>query len=207
MSLASTAVDPARIENLARSFGEEVNQEAVAGLVRFAALFLKWNTRINLGGVRVADELVDRHLSDAFAAVRFVASASRVTDVGSGGGLPAIPMALLRTEAEFDLFEPTAKKVAFLRTCVRELGIGARVRIHPSRLEAPCPPEFSGRFDVACSRATFAVADWLEVGRTLIHADGQVLVFGTGKDVPGLPTPAQEFVYAADRRLLIFSAL
>lgn len=193
-----------RIKELARSLGEELSTEAAAALVQFGALFLKWNARINMGGAIDSEQLVNRHYADAFAAARFIAPGTEVVDIGSGGGLPIIPMALVRTASQFDLFEPTGKKVAFLRTSVRELGLGDRVRIHEARMEGLGQSEFDHRFDVACSRATFRVAEWLEIGRTLIRSGGQVLVFGTGEEDLGLPPPSQERVYAPDRRILVF---
>jgi len=207
VSLRTTgAPDPLRLKEVARLFGAAVDEDEVEALVRFGALFLQWNARINLSGVRTADELVERHFADAFAAARFVVTGSRVVDVGSGGGLPIIPMALLRVTCEFDLFEPRAKKVAFLRTSVRVLGISDRVRIHPCRLDARSVPEFSGKFDLACSRATLPVAEWLALGQTLVRPGGRILVFATEAGSRDLPTPGDSVSYSADRRLLVFTS-
>ena len=80
--------------------------------------------------------LVGEHFPDAFALARKLEQPARVIDVGSGGGLPAIPLALLRPRLAITLVEPIAKKAAFLRTAIRELGLGDRVSVHVGRGEA-----------------------------------------------------------------------
>src|SRR6185295_9811748 len=104
---------------------------------------------INLTGARTLDELAADHLPDAFALAEAVPPGAALVDVGSGGGLPALPFAVLRPDVRLTLVEPRAKRVAFLRTAVRELGLaGELVAGHAADLPA-------GAFDVAASRATF----------------------------------------------------
>src|SRR4051812_21290952 len=94
-----------------------------AALIRYCELLLTWNAHINLTGARTLDALLDMHLPDAFALAGALEGRARVVDVGSGGGLPGIPLAVLRPGLELVLVEPTAKKVAFLRTAIRDLGL------------------------------------------------------------------------------------
>jgi len=171
-------------EDQARQLGVTVSSAQAGTLDAFWSLLLSWNARINLTGARTRAELLGEHFPDALAMARLVPPNARVLDVGSGGGLPALPFAVLRPDSVVTLVEPRAKRVAFLRTAIRTLGLASAVL--PERIEAVETPTV----DVAASRATFAPAEWLARARglapsTLVFAarrsevgevDGQALV-------------------------------
>lgn len=195
---------PRQVEDAIEPLGVQLSGETVAALVSFGNLFLHWNTRINLGGRIGPADLAERHYTDAVVASRFVGDTASVVDVGSGGGLPILPLALLRPRARFELHEPVGKKVTFLRTAIRELGLGSRVSVVPDRIELTRAPTGGGTFDVATSRATFAPVDWLPLGRILVRPGGRVLVYATGVAPEGCPAADREFQYARDRKLLVY---
>lgn len=205
-------VDAERIRAVAAAAGMALAPAAVEQVARFGALFLTWNARINLGGAISSVELVARHFLDSFAASGFVPDGCRVADVGSGGGLPAIPLAIVRPDLRLELFEPTGKKVAFLRTAARELSLGERLRIHPRRVDLSGPVAAGGAtggFDVAMSRATLAPSDWLPLGRTLVRPGGRVIVFATSRVVPeegGAEAPEAQAGYAPGRWLHVYGS-
>jgi 16S rRNA (guanine527-N7)-methyltransferase len=143
-------------------------------LEAFADLLLAWNARINLTGARTKGDLVTDHFSDAFALAVLMTGPAHILDVGSGGGLPALPLALLRPALAIDLCEPIAKKGAFLRTAIRELGLTARVQLRAVRAEALLPAQ-AARFDAAISRATLPPAEWLALGERFVRPGGRVL--------------------------------
>jgi 16S rRNA (guanine527-N7)-methyltransferase len=113
--------------------------EVRADLESFAALLLKWNAVQNLVSRETEKDLWQRHIVDSLQILPLIGhNAERhlnALDVGSGGGLPALPLAiaLKGSGARFTLVEPIAKKVAFLRTVIRELGLPAKV--HAGRIE------------------------------------------------------------------------
>ncbi|HEX5270019.1 MAG TPA: RsmG family class I SAM-dependent methyltransferase [Gemmataceae bacterium] len=166
-------------------------------LVEYAELLIHWNRRINLTGARATAAVVSEHYPDAFALASRLAAPARLVDVGSGGGLPVLPLALLRPELNVLLCEPIAKKAAFLRTAIRDLGLSDRVSLKVGRGE-DLP---TGGFEVAVSRATLEPQAWLALGRRLVHPGGRVLIL----TVPGSPlAPAGATrLYAGGRRLLI----
>ena len=83
-----------------------------------------------------------------------------------------MPLAVLRPDLSVNLVEPRSRRVAFLRTAIRELGV--RATVVAGRME-----DLPGRFEAACSRATFPPQEWLVRGRGLVHPGGQVLVLHT----------------------------
>ena len=156
-------------------------------LVAYGRLLVDWNQRINLTGAKSLADLIDDHFADSFAVASTLAGSPAVLDIGSGGGLPAIPAALLKPEASFTLVEPIRKKVAFLRTAIRVLDLGQRLRVVPTRLEDGAGAFLGQAFDVAVSRATFEPPAWLSRAVSLVRVGGKILALTSGGAVP---TPA-----------------
>jgi 16S rRNA (guanine527-N7)-methyltransferase len=138
----------------------------------FCHLLVQWNAGVNLTGARSVAEVVGEHVVDSFAMARLVPPGSSVVDVGAGGGLPGLPFAIMRPDARITVVEPRAKRVAFLRTAVRELPLTS-AEVVRERAAGLHP----GAFDVAASRATFPPAEWLSLGLGLVRPEGLVLVF------------------------------
>ena len=190
------------LEGWAERFRVELSPGAREGLLAYGRLLLSWGDRINLTAAKSREALIDEHLPDSFAIAaglnRRGAAACEIVDVGSGGGLPAIPLALLRND-RFTLIEATGKKVAFLRTAVREMGLTDRVRVEHRRMGHP--GEETGAFDVATSRAMLAPREWMALARHLVRVGGTVFCLGTAE----LATPVEglrlvdQLSYRADR--------
>lgn len=106
---------------------ERVEGECLARLVAYATLLERWSTRHNLVSYSSRRELVERHLLDALAAVPQLAETGSLLDVGSGAGLPGVPLLIARPEWRGVLLEPRQKRWAFLRLVVRELGLSGIV--------------------------------------------------------------------------------
>jgi 16S rRNA (guanine527-N7)-methyltransferase len=185
------------LQALGRRWGVPCEPVQTEALVRFAALLLQWNQKINLTGAKSIGALAADHFPDAFALARRLGEPARLVDVGSGGGLPALPLALLRPGLVVRLCEPIAKKGAFLRTAIRELGLGDRASLDSRRGEELA--QAGERFDVAISRATFEPAAWLALGRQLVQPGGRVFVL----TVPGVELGGARELYAEGRRALI----
>lgn len=135
-------------------------------LESFSALLKKWNAVQNLVSRETETALWLRHVLDSLQILSLLRSNDqRFLDVGSGGGLPALPLAIALKggPARFTLVEPIGKKVAFLRQVIRELGLAADV--HAGRTDSFDSRETLATFDVITSRALAALPLLLE----LIH--------------------------------------
>jgi 16S rRNA (guanine527-N7)-methyltransferase len=191
------------VRRLAVEWSFHCDAAQVAALSSYGDSLLRWNARINLTAASSIDVVVREHFPDAFALALKLDGAARVIDVGSGGGLPAIPLAVLRPLLALELVEPIAKKAAFLRTAIRELDLGGRVSVRGGRGEAVAQvvsSDPSAGFDAAISRATLPPPKWLALGRRLVRPGGRVFVLTTPDILPEL---RDRTVYFDGRRVLI----
>ena len=139
-------------------------------LVRFGDELLKWNRAYNLTGAGNWDELQVAHLLDCLA-VRPWLSGERVVDVGTGAGLPGLPLAIAEPEKEFALLDSNAKRTRFVTHCVVELGL-ANVEVVRSRSEDYRPTQ---AFDTVVTRAFATLGEYLSKAGHLCRDGGRVL--------------------------------
>jgi len=137
-------------------------------LLRYLALLAKWNQVYNLTAVRDESRMVSHHLLDSLAVLPHVA-AKRLLDVGSGGGLPGVPLAIALPRTHVALLDSNQKKAAFLRQVAIELGLG-NVEVVAGRAEAHAP---SAPYDVIISRAFADLAEFVAAARHLLAPGGR----------------------------------
>ncbi len=123
----------------------------------YLVLLAKWNRVYNLTAIRDADEMVTHHLLDSLAVLPHLGAVKTLADVGSGGGLPGLTLAICRPDLEVVSIEASQKKAAFQQQAKIELGL-SNVSIHCGRVEA-----FKGVFDAAISRAFAELADFVRL--------------------------------------------
>ena len=163
-----TAQHAAELSQGAEQLGVSLSESQHAQLLAYLALLIKWNKAFNLTAVRNPDEMVSRHLLDSLSVVPHVAAAGdNWLDVGSGGGMPGIPLAILFPERRFTLLDSNGKKTRFLTQVKLELKLANLEVIH-SRVEEFRPPvPFSG----ICSRAFSSLQDFTDWTRHLGNGD------------------------------------
>jgi 16S rRNA (guanine527-N7)-methyltransferase len=153
-----------------------------ARLETYKRELLRWNERINLIGPE-AKANIDDHIAEAVTAAGILKPRGDVLDFGSGGGLPAIPMAIVSPEARFHLVEADRKKWAFLKHIVRECELNAVVygdRL--ARAVTRFPPDL--RFSLVTSRAVGNPEEWLPSLAPRMQPGGRVALFQSSPDVP-----------------------
>lgn len=138
-------------------------------LLDYLALIQKWNKVYNLTAVREAQKMVSHHLLDCLAVVPHVRAHS-IIDVGSGAGLPGIPLALALPQSRVTLLEANHKKATFLKQAVIELGLG-NVEVVCERAETWQPPH---EFEVVISRAFSGLPEFLGAAGRLCAANGTI---------------------------------
>ena len=144
-------------------------------LLDYLALLVKWNSVYNLTSVRDPQQMVTQHLLDAMSSLFAFKGAKKVLDVGTGGGLPGIVIAIWAMEAEPDmqvhLIDTVKKKTAFLTQVKAELGL-EKVTVHSGHVEKLASENM---FDVITSRAFAELIDFVNLSGHLLEQDGNMI--------------------------------
>jgi 16S rRNA (guanine527-N7)-methyltransferase len=151
------------------ALGLTLPQGAEARLVEYLALLQKWNRIYNLTAVREASKMVNQHLLDCLAVVPHTKAAT-VLDVGSGAGLPGIPLALAAPKMHVTLLESNQKKSAFLQQAKLELKLD-NVAVTCERVETWQPGR---KFDMVISRAFSDLAEFIKLAGRHVAPGGAV---------------------------------
>jgi 16S rRNA (guanine527-N7)-methyltransferase len=147
-----------------------VSDQQVANLLTYVARLEKWNQRFNLTAVRTPAEMVGRHLLDSLSIAPYV-QGSRVIDVGTGAGLPGIPLAIMYPDIHFCLLDKNLKKQIFVSQSVKSLSL-KNVSCVSSSVQAYKPSE---KFSTIVTRAFAPVCNMIDLTRHLLENGGQWL--------------------------------
>ena len=139
-------------------------------LLAYLALLVRWNQTYNLTAIRDPREMVAKHLLDSLAMHAYVDTGT-LADLGTGAGLPGIPLAIAKPGLQVTLVESNGKKARFMREAVRQLALG-NAQVVEARIEAFDAP---GRFDAITARALATLPLILELGGHLLKPDGKLL--------------------------------
>jgi 16S rRNA (guanine527-N7)-methyltransferase len=140
-------------------------------LINFLHLLVKWNRAYNLTAVRQPEQMVTRHLLDSLVIGPYI-QGPRILDVGTGAGLPGIPLALAYPNCQFTLLDSNGKKIRFVTQAVAELGL-VNVDVVQSRVEAYQP---ASRFDTVTARAYSSIEELVKQTAHLLADGGQYLI-------------------------------
>ena len=173
MPRAESAPSAAEVGRRLRGAGVALSEPEVDSLAHFLGLLIRWNRVYNLTGIRDPDALVDRHLVESLA-LKPLLRGERIADVGTGAGLPGVPLAITEPERSFTLIESRAKRVRFLRQAIAELELGNAVVAH-GRAEHLRPER---PFATVLARAVAPPAELLAICRNLT-APGSILLLLT----------------------------
>ncbi len=172
----------ADLNNLARTLKEGATAMGLAlsaaqidKLMAYQALLAKWNKVYNLTALRDPAQMVTHHLLDSLSAVSAFAGAQRVLDVGAGGGLPGIVLAIWAAEAQpqmqITLVDTVSKKTAFLNQVKAQLHLGNVTVLHARVEQLPVEQQY----DVITSRAFAELKDFVTWSNHLLQQGGKYI--------------------------------
>jgi 16S rRNA (guanine527-N7)-methyltransferase len=152
--------------------GLALEDRALTRLLDYLALLQRWNATYNLTAVRDPEAMLTQHLADCLAVVPSLQRVSdpggrRLLDVGSGGGLPGVVIAVACPQWQVTCVDTVGKKAAFVRQAATELGLGNLHAVHARVETLRLPP-----FDVVASRAFASLLDFVRLTRPLLAGEG-----------------------------------
>lgn len=173
----------------------ELDDLQIARLLDYLSLLQKWNRVYNLTAVREPADMLTHHLLDSLAVVRpllrqTAGRAGRLLDVGSGGGLPGVVIAIARPELQVDCVDTVAKKAAFIQQVAATLGLANLRGLH-ARVET-----LTGPYDVVASRAFASLADFVVWSGSALGANGFWMALKgkhPAEEIASLPVTANVF--------------
>jgi len=189
---------PARLHRGLADLGLALPDDCVDRLLAYVALLSRWNLAYNLTAVRDPAEMVPRHLLDSLAILPWVRG-PRLLDVGTGPGLPGIPLALADPGLRVTLLDSNGKKVRFCRQAVNELGIGS-VEVVQARVEAYRPDT---EFATITARAVADLPSLVASVRHLLAADTTLLAMKGASPQAEIVVLRGEGFSATSHRLLV----
>ena len=159
------------VEGIAQ-LGLALPAETVERLLAFGELLLKWNKVYNLTAIRSPQEVITHHLLDSLAVLPRLEAVTRLADIGSGGGLPGIVLAIVRPGLIVSSIETVGKKASFQQQAKIELGLGnfSVFNKRVEQVEAEALP--AGAADGVISRAFSSLADFVRLSAHLLAEDG-----------------------------------
>lgn len=140
----------------------------------YVDLLRKWGKRVNLTSVLTDREIIIKHLIDSLTVAEFMPPGSKVLDIGTGAGLPGIPLSIYDPSLRVTLVESVGKKVAFLKHAKRSLGLSG-VDIHHARVE-DLTEGMSRRFDRVTSRAVGSMDTVISLGAPYLDIEGEMVI-------------------------------
>ena len=201
MPLAEASTHDADLAAGIATLGVSLNDAQRAKLAAYLALLAKWNKTYNLTAIREPSRMVTHHLLDALAVVPHLPtiSGTRILDVGSGGGVPGIPLAIARPDAHVSMIDSNHKKAAFLTQAAIELRL-SNVESHAIRVEdyAPAKP-----FDIVISRAFSDLAAFATAAAPHVAPHGRMFAMKGVHPVEELASLPSAFVVLAATALAV----
>lgn len=171
--MSDTAV---RLRDRAARLGIIVPSHAEEPLVTYFDLLFHWNAKINLTALTDTDDAIDRLLLEPLVAALQLPQSSDVMDLGSGGGSPAIPLAIALGARRLVMIESRTRKAAFLREAVRTLELNATVE--SERFQAVADRgEYAGRMGLVSVRAVRVDRETMKAAESFLEPDGRLALF------------------------------
>ncbi len=164
------------MRDLIKNFIPDLTDEACDKFVAYYHLLIDWNQRINLTAITEPEEVVKKHFLDSLAARPFMKSGVHVADIGTGAGFPGIPLLITRPDLKLTLVDSLQKRITFLETVLKELGLSAEC-VHMRAEDFGRLPRFRASFDCTVTRAVSSLPVLIELTVPLLKKGGKSICY------------------------------
>ena len=210
--------------NISKSFGIEINNNQLELFKKYYTILLEWNKKINLIS-RKEENILEKHFLDSILFLPEIenlcrcwsrrpwraspmagpAPTGKVLDIGSGGGFPAIPLAIMKPEWHFTLCESIKKKTEFLTHIVKELNIEKNVKIINARVETLRATSLhKNKYDLITARAIAKLDELIKYSLPILKKGGYLLAY-KAKDIDDEIKDIEKLIDGNNLKLKIFS--
>ena len=159
----------------AKTFGIDLDEEAIESFELYLKELLKWNHKINLTAIRSEKGIVLKHYLDSLSIYPYLPERSFILDIGSGAGFPGIPLKIVQPTIELTLIDSVRKKVDFQRHVIRILDLKGVEAIHGRVQDKGILRDLGGRFDIILSRAFSDLQTLLALSQLFLKRAGKVI--------------------------------
>ncbi len=149
-------------------------------LMEYSRELLLWNEKMSLVSLKSPLDII-KHLIDSLAPARLIKNGQKLLDIGTGAGLPGIPLKITRESLRVTLLDSSRKKTSFLKSVIRKLGLRDISVVNDRAESLTLEKHYRGSFDIVISRAAFKIPYFLTVGEPFL-SDGGILIAMKGKN-------------------------
>lgn len=181
MQIGSTQWCDLIIEGAAH-YGIRVSTFQVSLFAQHASALLEWNRKTNLTAIVEPIQVAVKHYLDAIIAVNYLPAQGAILDLGTGAGFPGIPLKILRPDQPMTLIDGSRKKISFVKSMIRQLGLSQVAAIQARSEELAKRSEFKERFAVVVSRAVAKLDQIVLWSAGLIAPGGHIILYQGPKD-------------------------
>ena len=154
----------------------QADEQALDRFELYQRLLLEWNEKMNLTAITDPVEVARKHFADSLAALPYLQPGAKVIDVGTGAGFPGVPLLILRPELQLTLADSLQKRLTFLDTLLRELGLRAQL-VHGRAEDLGQNRLYREQFDAALSRAVAGLPVLLELTTPFVKVGGAAIAY------------------------------
>ena len=167
----------ALISQGAAAFGLTVSDPQAIQFSRHARLLADWNRKINLTAITDPVQVAIKHFLDAIAPLNHIPCNGRLLDIGTGGGFPGIPLKIMRPDQPMTLIDSVRKKITFVKSVIRELGLEEIEALHARAEQLGCDAAYAAKFDVIVCRALADPRAVVRLALPLLTAKGCIVIY------------------------------